>query len=59
MQHAKKTTTKVQARNILIRKLSNSNFGANAETKRSAVLALCFSSAEYACSVWGPSAHAN
>jgi hypothetical protein len=56
--HALKTKAKVNARNNIIGKLSSYKFGANPETIRSAALALCFSTAEYACPVWARSIHA-
>ena len=49
---------KVDTRNNLIRKLSNSKWGANASTIRTTSLALCYSVAEYAVPVWALSSHA-
>ena len=49
---------KVNARNIIIRKLANSKWGCKASTLRPSCLALCYSAAEYACPVWARSAHA-
>ena len=45
-------------RNNLLRKLSNSKWGANASTIRTTALALCYSVAEYAAPVWARSSHA-
>ena len=45
-------------RNNLVRKLSNSKWGANASTIRTTALALCYSVAEYAAPVWARSSHA-
>ena len=56
--HVNKLKEKVNARNALLYQLSTSSWGANPTTIRSTALALCFSAAEYACAVWGCSAHA-
>ena len=45
-------------RNNLLRKLSNSKWGANANTIRTTALALSYSVAEYAAPVWARSPHA-
>ena len=52
------TKMKVATRNNLLRKLSNSKWGANASTIRRTALALCYSVAEYAAPVWARSYHA-
>ena len=49
---------KVATRNNLLRKLSNSKWGANTSTIRTTALALCYSVAEYASPVWARSSHA-
>ena len=49
---------KVDTRNNLLRKLSNSKWGANASTIRATALALCYSVAKYAAPVWATSSHA-
>ena len=49
---------KVATRNNLLRKLSNSKWGANASTIRTTALALCYSVAEYTAPVWARSSHA-
>ena len=56
-QHALNTKAKVNTRNNLLRKLTNSRWGAHPATVRTTALALCFSTAEYACSSWGRSRH--
>ena len=57
-EHARKLKAKIQSRNALLSKLANSKWGANPYTLRTTALALCFSTAEYACPVWERSAHA-
>ena len=52
------TKMKVATHNNLLRKLSNSKWGANAGTIRTTALALCYSVAEYAAPVWARSSHA-
>ena len=49
-QHALNTKAKVNTRNNLLLKLTNSIWGAHPTTVRTTALALCFSTAEYACS---------
>ena len=56
-QHALNTKAKVNTRNNLLQKLTNSRWGAHPATVRTTALALCFSTAEYACSSWGRSRH--
>ena len=59
-QHALNTKAKVNTRNNLLRKLTNSRWGDHPATVRTTALALCFSTAEYACIVcssWGRSRH--
>ena len=57
-EHTRKLKAKIQLRNALLSKLANSKWGANPYTLRATSLALCFSTAEYACPVWEKSAHA-
>ena len=59
--HIEKTKMKVNAINNIIRKLANSKWGCKATTLRPSCLALrlCYSAAEYACSVWSRSTHAH
>ncbi|GFR89030.1 RNA-directed DNA polymerase from mobile element jockey-like protein [Elysia marginata] len=49
---------KVAARNSLLRKLVNSNWGADPKTLRTTALALSYSTAEYSSAVWARSCHA-
>ena len=57
-EHTRKLKAKIQSRNALLSKLTNSKWGANPYTLRTTALALCFSTAEYACPGWERSAHA-
>ena len=57
-EHIKNTKSKVGSRNNILRKLTNSKWGATAHTLKSTALALCYSSAEYACLVWERPTHA-
>jgi hypothetical protein len=50
--HLTKTGKKVAARVYLVRKLAGTNWGASAETLRTASLALVYSTAEYCAPVW-------
>ena len=50
-EHIKNTKSKVSSRNNILRKLTNSKWGATAHTLRSTALAFCYSSAKYACPV--------
>jgi Reverse transcriptase (RNA-dependent DNA polymerase)/Endonuclease-reverse transcriptase len=56
--HCEKTAKKVDTRNNVLRKLRGTHWGAKPNTLRITAKALCFSSGEYACNVWGRSAHA-
>ncbi|GFR66767.1 hypothetical protein ElyMa_003691000 [Elysia marginata] len=49
---------KVAARNSLLRKLANSNWGADHKTLRTTALALSYSTAEYSSAVWARSCRA-
>ena len=51
------TKAKVNTRKNILRKLTNSRWGAHPATVRTTALALCFSTAEYTCSSWGHSRH--
>jgi Reverse transcriptase (RNA-dependent DNA polymerase) len=55
--HLTKTGKKVAARLNLVRKLAGTNWGASAETLRTASLALVYSTAEYCAPVWLNSVH--
>ena len=57
-EHMHNTMMMVATRNNLLRKLSNSKWGANASTIKTTALALCYSVAEYAAPVWSRSSHA-
>ena len=57
-EHMHNTKMKVATRNNLLRKLSNSKWGANASTIRTTALALCYSVAEHAAPAWARSSHA-
>nr|CAH7766115.1 unnamed protein product [Callosobruchus chinensis] len=53
----KPNLSRVNTRNGIVRSLINSQWGANPNVLRSSALALCYAPAEYACPVWGRSAH--
>ncbi|GFS10999.1 retrovirus-related Pol polyprotein from type-1 retrotransposable element R1 [Elysia marginata] len=57
-QHAMNVKAKVAARNSLLRKLANSNWGADPKTLRTTALTLSYSTAEYSSAVWARSFHA-
>ena len=56
--HVAKVKAKTEARNNVLKKLSNTKWGASPSTIKTTALALCYSTAEYACPVWERSAHA-
>ena len=56
--HIQKAKAKVCARNNILAKLANTQWGATTTTLRTTALALCYSAAEYACPVWERSCHA-
>nr|CAH7724201.1 unnamed protein product [Callosobruchus chinensis] len=56
--HCRNTRHKVMARNSLLRKLAGSKWDASPNILRTTAEALSFSTAEYACSVWSRSKHA-
>lgn len=56
--HCQNTRQKVTSRNNLLKKLAGSKWGANPNVLRTTAEALSFSTAEYACPVWGRSRHA-
>lgn len=56
--HTQKMRVMVSTRNSLLRQLTNSKWGAHPSTLRTSALALCFSTAEYACPAWSRSCHA-
>lgn len=55
--HCEKTQKKVNTRNGIIRKLVGLKWVADPDTLRISAMALCFSTAEYACPVWRNSVH--
>ncbi|KAL7383211.1 hypothetical protein ABVT39_006598 [Epinephelus coioides] len=55
--HLQNTKAKVNTRNNILRKLVNSKWGADPSIVRTTALALCFSTAEYACSSWSRCHH--
>jgi hypothetical protein len=55
--HLEEAAKKVISRVKLVRKLAGTKWGANAQTLRTASLALVYSSTEYCASVWLNSAH--
>ena len=57
-EHIHNTRMKLATRKNLLKKLSNSKWGAYASTITTTALALCFSVAEYAAPVWARSSHA-
>ena len=57
-EHSSATKSKVNSRNHILRKLTNSKWGASPHTLRTSALALFYSTAEYACPVWERSHHA-
>ena len=50
--HILSTKAKVNTRNNILRKLTNSKWGCTPHTLRTSTLALCYTAAEYACPVW-------
>ena len=56
-EHIHKLKCKTSARNNILMKLSNTKWGANPATIKTTALALCYSTAEYACPVWESSTH--
>lgn len=58
-EHIQKLKCKTAARNNILRKLASTTWGANPRTIKTTALALCYSTAEYACPVWERSKHAS
>ena len=56
--HVAKVKTKTEARNNVLKKLFNTKWGASPSTIKTTALALCYTTAEYACPVWERPAHA-
>ena len=57
--HILSTKAKVNTRNNILRKLTNSKWGCTPHTLRTSTLALCYTAAEYACPAWSRSVHAS
>ena len=57
--HITNVKAKTAARNNVLRELANSKWGTHPSTIKTTALALCYSTAEYACPVWERSAHAH
>ena len=58
-KHIHNTRMKVATRKKLLKKLSNSKWGCNANTIRTIAMAFSYCAAEYACPVWARSPHAS
>ncbi len=56
-KHIIRLKSEISTRNNLLRKLTNSKWGADPNTIRVSALGLCYSVAEYACSTWSRSCH--
>ncbi|KAI5729094.1 hypothetical protein M8J77_025260 [Diaphorina citri] len=56
-EYLNKTALKLQTRNNLIQKLTNTSWGAHADVLRTSALALVYSTAEYCSPVWLQSCH--
>ena len=56
--HILSTKAKVNTRNNILRKLSNSKWGCTPHTITTSTLALCCTAGDYACPVWSRSVHA-
>ena len=56
-EHIHKLKCKTSARNNILRKLSNTKWGAKPATIKTTARALCYSTSEYACLVWERSKH--
>ena len=56
--HILSTKAKVNTRNNILRKLTNSKWGCTPHTLRTSTLALCYTAAQYGCPVWSRSVHA-
>ena len=57
-RHCEEVEGKVCSRNNILRKLTNTKWGAQPHVLRTSALAICLSAAEYAAPVWYNSAHA-
>ena len=59
LSYITKVKAKTAVRNNVLRKLANYEWGTHPSTIKTTTLALCYSTAEYACPVWERSAHAH
>ena len=57
--HILSTKAKVNARNNILQKLTNSKWGRTPHTLKTSTLALGYTAAEYACPVWSKLVHAS
>ena len=57
--HILSTKAKVNTRNNILRKLTDSKWGCTPHIQRTSTLALCYTAAEYTCPVWSRSVHAS
>ena len=57
--HILSTKAKVNTRNNILRKLTNSKWGCTPHNLRTSALVLYYTAAEYACPVWSRSVHAS
>jgi len=57
--HVERLRKKVSSRLNLVKKLAGTKWGTDPKTLRTAVLALCYSTAEYCTPVWARSSHAS
>jgi len=57
--HVERLRKKVSSRLNLVKKLAGTKWGTDPKTLRTAVLALCYSTAEYCTPVWSRSSHAS
>ena len=56
-KHLEESTNKLKKRNSLIKKLTETTWGASPSVLKICALALCYSVAEYCAPVWGHSSH--
>ena len=56
-EHIHQLKYNISARKNILRKLSNTKWGAKPTTNKTIALALCYSTAEYVCPVWERSTH--
>ena len=56
-KHIEKVAQKLNTRNSILKKLTETNWGAHQTTLRTSALALCYGTAEYCALVWERSKH--